>query len=479
MTVHITQLVGPDGGTVRYAWMGTCSEARGTGHGSNKWYAGLVVERTNGTFDGICAGGAIGSAVKIYPQIQGADSLETARSVVETQVKSKKRQYADDPTYLAGYADQVTLERKEKASADDLPIYWAMLAPSSTPDVLLSSLLGDVADDATEGFVLEEKFNGHRKLVHVVSGGMRFVGRSPGVADPTRPLESNEGLGHLSFQVTGFEGTVLDGELIAEGRLDGHAGVANAKASNPDALAIVLYDLVAFQGRDLTADGQALPYWERRGLLRHVVNEMSKAWRFDGRDADDFPYRIAPMIRQNKRQFHAQVRAMGGEGTMAKNLQGLYHQGEAGRRTKIAMMWKLKHNLYGDSLKKMQEDVVIVGYSAGRGKYSGQIGAVKFGQWVSTKDVERLSLKPQSNNRSLDGYFKNRDRYLVELGQVSGMSDPLRREFTANGDAYIGRVMTISGSWRLPSGAIENPVFEVLRPLGDKVSTECIWEGHP
>lgn len=485
MGIHISQIVGSEGGTIHFAWMGTCAEARGTGHGSNKWYAGVVVQRPSGLFDGLCAGGPLGR-VSLYPQKVGAKTLEEARAAVEAQIKKKKREYADDPAYLEGYGGEITcLERKEKTAGDDLPVYWAMLAPNKTPDEMLPVLLADIADDATEGYVLEEKYNGHRKLAHIVPGRIRFVGRSGSVADPTRPLEDNTGLEHLSFNVPAMVGSVLDGELIAVGRLDGHAGVVNARASNPDSLVMVLYDLPAFQGRDLTADGERLPYIERRRLLDQVVEEMKRCWLLEGRPEATFPYRVAPMVRRNKREFHERIKAAGGEGTMAKNLQGLYHQGEAGRRKTCAMQWKLKHSLDGNSLKKLEEDVLIIGYTPGRGKYAGMAGAVKFGQFVPEKLAAKLGLKLVS------GYFPalvnadapkadvpHRNLVLVELGRVSGMTDKMRRLFTEQGDALLGRVMTISGSWRLPSGAIENPVFEALRPEGDKAPWECVWLGE-
>lgn len=249
MGIHISQIVGSEGGTIHFAWMGTCAKARGTGHGSNKWYAGVVVQRPSGLFDGLCAGGPLGR-VSLYPQKVGAKTLEEARAAVEAQIKKKKREYADNPAYLEGYAGEITcLERKEKTAGD---------------------------------------------------------------------------------------------ELIAVGRLDGHAGVVNARASNPDSLVMVLYDLPAFQGRDLTADGERLPYIERRRLLDQVVEEMKCCWLLESRPEETFPYRVAPMVRRNKREFHERIKAAGGEGTMAKNLQGLYHQGEAGRRKTCAMEWKLK-----------------------------------------------------------------------------------------------------------------------------------------
>lgn len=513
MPVRLSELVGAAGGTVVWHWMGTCSTSRGTGRGHEKWYAGVVIRRPSGAFDGVGAYGPINGRMTLLSLAAGT-SEDAANVAVRTKLANKRRTYQDDPSFLiddlgtglaraAAAAPRSVAPRVPAATAPapaappapvapsptaplpPLPIIWPMLAPSSTPERLLDDLLADVADDATTGYVLEENLNGVRKLSFLGEEGIRFTGRSPGKADPTRPLEDHA-LSHLSFAIPHLAGTVVDGELIALGRLDGHSGVANARASNPDSLVIVLYDIPLYNDTDLTASGEKFPFWRRRQLLERVYRQMEQTWMDLGRGAENFPFRLIRQVRQDKRAFHAEIKARGGpagEGTMAKDLMGLYHQGEEGRTGRA--MYKLKHVLDGNALKKYEADTVIVGFTKGRHGIAGQVGAIKFGQYVPLTVIERLGLEkdrvleangdPRLTVVGVNGVA--RFAALVELGQVSGMSSALRREMTEAPEAFLGRVMTVTGSWRLPSGAIENPVFGALRDPGDKAPVECIWYG--
>jgi ATP-dependent DNA ligase len=101
--------------------------------------------------------------------------------------------------------------------------------------------------------------------------------------------------------------------------------------------------------------------------------------------------------------------------------------------------WKVK--------KHMTYDVVCTGFSPGKGKYKGLIGAITF------------------------GLFK--DGTLVECGNCSGITDALRKEITSNPDEFLMRVMEIKAMERTSIGHFRHPVFGQWRT--DKLPTQCLW----
>lgn len=94
-------------------------------------------------------------------------------------------------------------------------------------------------------------------------------------------------------------------------------------------------------------------------------------------------------------------------------------------------------------------DMIITGYTEGKGKYEGLIGAIEFGRWTD------------------DG--------IVFVARCSGLTDDLRRQISADKDAYIGKVIEVksndlvgSGSYRTP----RHPNFVTFRH--DKNPQDCL-----
>lgn len=103
-------------------------------------------------------------------------------------------------------------------------------------------------------------------------------------------------------------------------------------------------------------------------------------------------------------------------------------------------------------------DMVVTGYTEGTGKYEGLIGAVEFGRWVG-------------NGEGDDGGDT------ISVSRCSGMTDALRREISANRDAYLGRVIEVksnelvgSKEYRTP----RHPQFVAFRT--DKLPEQCLGE---
>jgi ATP-dependent DNA ligase len=128
----------------------------------------------------------------------------------------------------------------------------------------------------------------------------------------------------------------------------------------------------------------------------------------------------------------------------------------------------------------MEEDVVIVDFTKGRGKYAGKIGAIVYAQWVPIDKATELKLKPAPNYPMMhtttdDG--RKLSFVLSIVGQTSGITDDLREDMTLHPDHYLGNVMKIEAVSRYDSGFFRHPQFKALRVAGDKSSADCIWMG--
>lgn len=143
--------------------------------------------------------------------------------------------------------------------------------------------------------------------------------------------------------------------------------------------------------------------------------------------------------REDKLSFLNEILEAGGEGIMLKNQRSFYHPGMRPSDTWLKMK------------RSLEEDVVIMGFTEGRGKYAGQVGAIEFGQYVSGT--------------------------LTKMGQVSGMTDDLRLRMTRSPDKYKGMVITITAMERFPGGTFRHPRFKCLRPEGDKDPKDCVYTG--
>jgi len=103
-------------------------------------------------------------------------------------------------------------------------------------------------------------------------------------------------------------------------------------------------------------------------------------------------------------------------------------------------------------------DMVVTGYTEGTGKYAGLVGAVEFGRWVGNGEGDNGG-------------------DTVHVSRCSGMTDALRREISANRDAYLGRVIEVksnelvgSKEYRTP----RHPQFVAFRT--DKLPEQCLGE---
>lgn len=306
--------------------------------------------------------------------------------------------------------------------------YWSQdhggkTLPEQTQPMLLSDWR-DLSDElATEieaddsGWVVQQKLDGMRVLVHITEDGVRITGRSLSTTK-FRLCEYQAHVPHLVDALRGLIGTILDAELICP--------IAELDTSNVVTTS-ALQAVVALTST--TPDEATQRQAEQSAHLQlHVFDILSSA----GEDISGQPLRarldyLATALRSvasnhilqvphhaiNKCAIHAKLIENGAEGTVWKRLDSSY---QANRRSKHWIKRKRAERL----------ELIAVDYklgTPGRG-HENLIGAVGFASpndpttvvaWVSAwPDEERSAMSSKENERpSLSAKFLGR-RALIE-----------------------------------------------------------------
>ena len=218
-------------------------------------------------------------------------------------------------------------------------------------------------------------------------------------------VEKQDRVPHLlPPDTTAYRGTIIEGEVIAGEGCDCtssdvvsimgcDADKAIARQEETGKLSWVCFDILFFCGKDV----RDLPERIRRKMLETVVNDM-------GRFHKCLQYwSMSQRFLKNMRQTYDNLIFAGYEGGMMKDTTASYGKG----------WYKVK--------KVVDLDVVCTGFTEGKGKYAGKIGAVTFGVYSC-----------------LHGQFG-----VSEISQAGGMDDAQRDFMTANQSALIGEPMCI------------------------------------
>ena len=214
---------------------------------------------------------------------------------------------------------------------------------------------------------VEPKLDGARALVHCTSDGVVITSRRVNKDGVYRQWQDN--LPHLKtnsslVKLCNSEYTILDGELM----MDSLSSTMSVVGANPDtAIAyqeehgladLVLFDCIMYKGVDVTN----LQLHERR---KNIDNIKNTAYLYNV-DYQVAPYGGAIQVAE------AYVKE-GLEGAMLKNPNSMYFQSGA---------W-LKYK------KAITIDGEVTGFVPGKGKYNGEVGALR----VSVIDVETSELR--------------------------------------------------------------------------------------
>jgi bifunctional non-homologous end joining protein LigD len=234
---------------------------------------------------------------------------------------------------------------------DPAPEGWQQLPDLVKP---MLAVAGDLpADEA--GWSYEFKWDGIRALAYVEGGRVRFLTRND--RDTTEAYPELRPLG----EALGSRQVVLDGEIIAldaEGRpsfeaLQGRMHLADSararRLAQQSPVTYMLFDLLHLDGRS-TLD---LPYHERRRLLEELALQGER-------------WAVPPSHPGPGADLLAAARASGLEGVVAKRTDAPYRPG---RRSAEWVKVKVFRT----------QEVVVGGWSAGKGSRERSIGALLAG----------------------------------------------------------------------------------------------------
>lgn len=212
-----------------------------------------------------------------------------------------------------------------------------------------------------------------------------------------------------------LDGTILDSEGTTSSDYLGDVQSvfqSDHPISTSRNIKLELFDCLKYKNRSIIG----FPLKERREYLKRAYQVLKR---------NRWNVALEKLIRRNKKTFYSRIVEAGGEGVMTKDLQASYYPGQ---RTGAWIKVKLR-NTY---------DFVILGFTRGTGKYSNQIGAIKYG-----------------------AYYEGE---LVEVGRSSGMTDQERLDMTNRPKAYINKVAEFEAQELSNSGAMIHPEYIQLRP---------------
>lgn len=265
---------------------------------------------------------------------------------------------------------------------------------------------------------LERKLNGWRFAMHFGRGLDRTYLTGRRVSDRTGVF-SEKGLLVPQLQVQlPVEYTVLDGEVMPPPGC-GFRDLATFMNSDVHQVQVALakWGSPTYHAFDvLFADGQDVrdqPMLERRRLLTRVMADIRNPL-----------IKLVEQYAPKKSYYETEV-SVGGEGVVLKRIDATY--GESGGWIKVKRVSTI--------------DVIVTGFTDGKGKYSDQIGAVK------------VSVRSSSGE-------------LLEVAQVSGMTDEIRQHATHHPGEWLGGVIEIEAQeWG--RDRLLHPRFVQRRPDAD------------
>lgn len=263
-----------------------------------------------------------------------------------------------------------------------------------------------------ESYWAEEKFDGARYLAHVYEDITYFTGRRISVVTDMF-VDKTYNVPHLytAMTIPDLVGTIFDGEIIYPGGMvNSVTKIMGCTSENAIArqeatgwVDYVMFDILFYKGQDIRTWRQE----DRRKLLMDIYID-----HFGNHPNIRTSIAVNTFLIEG---LYQEIMAKNGEGIVIKDIDSPYGKG-----------WT--------KIKKVLEDsVIIVGFTSGKGKYTNQIGAIRFGQYV--------------------------DKELIEYGQCSGMDDATRDKLTKSQDEMIGRVLDIKFQERFESGKFREPRF--------------------
>lgn len=363
--------------------------------------------------------------------------------------------------------------------------------------------LGEIKDYTFENLTLgEEKFDGHRALIHFTKEGNRAFSRR--VSKETKWFsENSDQIPHIRDLPNNLWGTVIDGELLLPienctcRQVQSVTGALPPKAIEKQLEVgfayMQVFDILYYKGINV----QKMPLWKRKVYLWNVIKELNTPFlEFCTMYSDKHSYvslvslweeyKADVAIAMNTKPIDSYVEwfktllEAGDEGIILKDAHGKYEQ----KRSKNFIKMK-GHQTF---------DVVIMGYDDPNHSYEGNDDA----NWPYWYHAESNSYWEGINNQySIDeqisvpvskftymgwigaiifGVWK--DGELTQVGKASGLTEEVRQLISENKEDYIGKVIEVEAQLiiNMETGSLQHPRFKQFRP--DKSSEMCTFDNH-
>jgi bifunctional non-homologous end joining protein LigD len=321
----------------------------------------------------------------------------------------------------------------------------ALIEPPPQLQPMLAEGGYEAFDDPAWRF--EPKFDGIRSIVTLGTDSTALVSRTG--RDMTSTYPELRALHELVNQVD----AVLDGEIVAfdesghdsfevlQQRMNISSEREIKRVAQQIPVAIVLFDLLFLDGRDLTA----LPLEERRSLLELVVEQDERT-------------QLAPYVDGDGRAFTQAAREQRLEGVMAKRLGSRYRPG---RRSPDWRKIKLMNT----------QDCVVLGWTPGQRGRSSTLGALLVGAY----DAGELRWVGQVGTGFTHQML---DHLLAELRPLTRPTPPIDDpELRAvKGATFVEPRVVCEVTYLeiTKSGKMRAPSFKGLRP--DVSPEDCVLE---
>ena len=326
--------------------------------------------------------------------------------------------------------------------------------------------------------VAEEKFDGHRGLVHMTYEGNRLFSRR--VNKDGWFSENTDQLPQIrDIKVDPeYYGTVIDGEVLLPIAHCTCRDVQSVTGAKPDkAITYQLengfaflraFDILYYKGINV----MRMPYWKRKLLLLNVLESIKSDYiQFCHLYATPKTYdKLMELSKGRLEEYTTLVDNYEGlfrtflqkdkEGLIIKDINAIYEQ----KRTKSFVKMKA-HKTY---------DCVIMGYEEPSKEYTGK----ELGKWEYWEDGTPVTkfYAMEWIGAIIFGVWK--DGKLVEVGRASGMDEQVREEISKNRKNYLNSVVEIEaqGIINKETGSLQHPRFIMFRE--DKSSESCTFEAH-
>lgn len=370
-------------------------------------------------------------------------------------------------------------------------------------------------------YLIEKKKDGTRATLHLRNEGNRLFSRR--ISKKTNwYTENTDSVPHIrDLNIPkNLIGTIIDGELtIPNGTFKDISSIMNClwdeailrQQEMGRKVQLNAFDIIYYKGVYVAK----MPLLKRKSLLKKVVEEINSPyirlekwyhlnnpvievtdqllrWLSDQGLSETYPI-LAEEVYNNKikevpfklelsrKAFYEYVVLTGGEGLMAKPIDGTYRHTRGREYTKIK--------------KFITRDVICIGFTPPTKEYEGKeldtweyweddvpvtkhyymnwIGTIKYGVIITGAELKEWQKKNPKEKPVTTMY---EGRIILDVGECSGFDEETRAYFTEHQTEIVGKVIELKAHEVLKTGKLRHPRY--LRIRDDKEFTRCIYKDH-